>query len=270
MGLTNNSCRFQDLHFDQFPTPATFGCWKIRFKTEVCTCSQFPTEVLHWIREVEMVDSVDELRSSSSTRGISRPNFEVLDARIAYNTRLKRKVSLEEQKKLRNRTFLAWKTDCSPDLRILPGHWSQRVCRILSWESSLKGGFAGTPSSHGQWVVWYGCRKAVTAGGLYSWQDKALPRSWFCGLDLIFSWGKWELHPRLAACVNFNDPQIWWWLHLCDNCLWASVHLSRIHTLFQSWERVVLCRSLVYHCLGYWGGQILCTFVEDVVKSLTR
>ena len=34
-----------------------------------------------WIKELEMVESVDELRSSSSTRGISMPNFEVLDAR---------------------------------------------------------------------------------------------------------------------------------------------------------------------------------------------
>ena len=32
---------------------------------------------------MEMVDSVDDLRSSSSIRGISMPNFEVLDARIA-------------------------------------------------------------------------------------------------------------------------------------------------------------------------------------------
>ena len=32
---------------------------------------------------MELVDSVDELRSSSSTRGISMPDFEVLDAKIA-------------------------------------------------------------------------------------------------------------------------------------------------------------------------------------------
>ena len=38
---------------------------------------------MQWIKEVELVDSVDDLRSSSSTRGISMPNFEVLDARIA-------------------------------------------------------------------------------------------------------------------------------------------------------------------------------------------
>ena len=33
---------------------------------------------MQWIKEVEMVDSVDDLRSSSSVRGISMPTFEVL------------------------------------------------------------------------------------------------------------------------------------------------------------------------------------------------
>ena len=36
-----------------------------------------------WIKEVELADSVDELRSSSSIRSIPMPNFEALDARIA-------------------------------------------------------------------------------------------------------------------------------------------------------------------------------------------
>ena len=56
---------------------------------------------MQWIKEVELVDSVEELRSSSSTRGISMPNFEVLDARIAsalnkiiHNSHFKRKISL--------------------------------------------------------------------------------------------------------------------------------------------------------------------------------
>ena len=58
-----------------------------------------------WIKEVEMVDSVDDLKSSSSVRGIQMPNFEVLDARIAselniiiHNSHFKRRISLEEQK----------------------------------------------------------------------------------------------------------------------------------------------------------------------------
>ena len=62
MGQTNNDCRFRISILTSSPSPATFACWKIRFKTEVCTCSQFPTEAMQWIKEVEMVDSVDELR----------------------------------------------------------------------------------------------------------------------------------------------------------------------------------------------------------------
>ena len=97
--------QISDPHFDKFTTSATFACWKIRFKTEVCACSQFPTRAMLWIKEVEMVESVDELKSSSSTRGISMPNFEVLDARIVsalnriiHNSHFKRRISLEEQK----------------------------------------------------------------------------------------------------------------------------------------------------------------------------
>ena len=112
-GADQQRLQISDLHFDKFPTPATFACWKIRFKTEVCTCSQIPTEALHCIKEVEMVDSVDELRSSSSIRGISMPNFEVLDARIAsalnkiiHNSHFKRRISLEEQKAQKQDRFL--------------------------------------------------------------------------------------------------------------------------------------------------------------------
>ena len=82
-GADQQRLQISDPHFDKFPTPATFACWKKRFKTEVCTCSQFPTDAMHWIKEVEMADSVDDSMSSSSTRGIHMLNFEVLDARIA-------------------------------------------------------------------------------------------------------------------------------------------------------------------------------------------
>ena len=112
-GADQQTLQISDLHFDKFPTPATFACLKIRFKTEVCTCSQFPTEAMQWIKEVELVDSVDELRSSSSTRGISMPNFEVLDARIAsalnkiiHISQFKRRISLEEQKAQKQDRFL--------------------------------------------------------------------------------------------------------------------------------------------------------------------
>ena len=74
-GADQQRLQISDLHFDKFPTPATFACWKKRFKTKLCICSQFLTEGMQWIKEVEMVDSVDDLMSSSSTRGIQMPRF---------------------------------------------------------------------------------------------------------------------------------------------------------------------------------------------------
>ena len=66
-----------------------------------------------WIKEVELVDSVDDLKSSCSIVGIQMPNFEVLNAKIAsalnriiQNTRFKKKVSLEEMKAQEEDRFL--------------------------------------------------------------------------------------------------------------------------------------------------------------------
>ena len=91
-----------------------------------------------WIKEVELVDSVDELKTSSSIRGISMPNFEVLDARIAsalnkiiHNSHFKRKISLEEEIGPERGPLSPRKTDRLPGLRVLLGHWSQRFCREL-------------------------------------------------------------------------------------------------------------------------------------------
>ena len=62
---------------------------------------------------MEIVDSVHDLKSSSSVRGIQMPNFEVLGARIAsalnriiHNSHFKRRISLEEQKAQKEDRFL--------------------------------------------------------------------------------------------------------------------------------------------------------------------
>ena len=101
-GAANKDCRFRN--FDKFPTPATFACWKTKFLTEVCICSQFPTEAMLWIKEVDgWISGWSEI--FVFYQRILGPDFEVLDARIAsalnriiQNTRFKKKVSLEEQK----------------------------------------------------------------------------------------------------------------------------------------------------------------------------
>ena len=66
-----------------------------------------------WIKEVEMVDSFEELKSSRSVCGKNFPNFEMLDAKIAsalnkiiQNSQFKKKVSLEEQKAQKEDRFL--------------------------------------------------------------------------------------------------------------------------------------------------------------------
>ena len=82
-----------------------------------------------WIKEVKMVDSVDDYKSSCSVTGIGMPDFEVLDARIAsalnkiiHNSHIRRRISLEEQKGPEAGPFPSRKADCLLDLRILPGH----------------------------------------------------------------------------------------------------------------------------------------------------
>ena len=109
-GADQQRLQISDLEFDKFPTPATFACWKIRFKTEVCTCSQFPTEAMQWIKEVEMVESVDDLKSSRAIRGTHGPDFKLLDAKVAsalnriiHNSHFKRRVSLEENESSKRR-----------------------------------------------------------------------------------------------------------------------------------------------------------------------
>ena len=65
------------------------------------------------MQEVEMVDSLDDLKSSRSVCGKKLPNFEMLDAKIAsalnkiiQNSQFKKKVSLEEQKAQTEDRFL--------------------------------------------------------------------------------------------------------------------------------------------------------------------
>ena len=73
-------------------------------------CSDFPSDAMLWIKEVEMADF---LKSSRSVCGKDFPNFDMVDARIAsalnkviQNSHFKKKVSLEEQKAQKEDRFL--------------------------------------------------------------------------------------------------------------------------------------------------------------------
>ena len=97
--------QMSEIQFDKFPAPASFLVWKTRFKTHVSNGSDFPSEAMYWVKEVKMVDSLDELKSSRSVIGKNFPKCEVLHAKIAsalnkiiQSSQFKKKVSLEEQK----------------------------------------------------------------------------------------------------------------------------------------------------------------------------
>ena len=83
-----------------------------------------------WIKEVEMVDSLDELKSSRSVYGKHFPNFEMLDAKIAsaqnkiiQNSHFKKKVSLEEQEAQKRGAVSMRNTDRLHDRRLLSSDW---------------------------------------------------------------------------------------------------------------------------------------------------
>ena len=85
----------------------------MRLKTLVSSCSDFPSEALVWTKEVKMVDSVDELKSSRSVKDKDFLYFEMLDKRnasvlnkIIQNSHFKKEVSLEEQKAQKEDRFL--------------------------------------------------------------------------------------------------------------------------------------------------------------------
>ena len=138
-GADQQRLQISELHFDKFPVPQTFSFWKIRFEIDVCICSNFLSEAMLWIKEVEMVNSVDDLKSSCSIQGITPfPDFETTGREDCISTErnypeflLQEKGQSGETKSSKRRLIPSRKTDRLPNLWLLPGHWGQRFCREL-------------------------------------------------------------------------------------------------------------------------------------------
>ena len=82
MGKTNNDCRFQILILTNSPREPRSLVGRKDSTLRYVLVHNFLTEAMLWIKEVELVDSVDDLKSSCSVRRIQMPNFEVLDVKI--------------------------------------------------------------------------------------------------------------------------------------------------------------------------------------------
>ena len=98
-------CRERETtEFETFPTPLTFSYWQIHFRTEICSSSCHPS-AMSWMRDIELAQTLDNLKTSQSTAGNQFSNFEMLDAKVATaskriltNMNLKKKSSWKSRK----------------------------------------------------------------------------------------------------------------------------------------------------------------------------
>ena len=103
--------------------------WNVRFKTQETTCSDFPSDAMLCIKEVEMVDSLVEVKSSRSVYGKDFPNFEMLDAKIASAVNNHPEFTVQEEGQPRGAEspkrgpVSTWKTDRLHDLRLISIDW---------------------------------------------------------------------------------------------------------------------------------------------------
>ena len=136
--------QISELQFHKFLNPQSFLVWRVRFKNQVTTCSDFPSEAMLWIREVQMVDSLDKLKSSRSVSGKNFPNFEMLDAKIASAEQDHPEFPIREEGQSRGTespergSVPARKTDRLHDLRLfssglalLPQYWIMLIYSLL-------------------------------------------------------------------------------------------------------------------------------------------
>ena len=96
-----------------FPPPSTFSYWQLFFfRTVICSGSSHHPDAMSWIRELDAVQTVDDLTSQSIT-GNQQSHFEMLDAKVATAlkkiltiTHFMKKVILEEQKAQKASRFI--------------------------------------------------------------------------------------------------------------------------------------------------------------------
>ena len=144
VGQTNNDCRFLISMSSQRQQPLFVGREGSRPRYVF---------VHNLLRKRCIVDAVDELRFSSSTRGISMPNFEVLDAGIVsvlHNSQFRRRISLEKKGPERGPVSFAaeslpiWSTIISGSLEPMilsktTPTYSQSVYEMMIFKKSILG-----------------------------------------------------------------------------------------------------------------------------------
>ena len=112
------------------------------------TCSDFPSEAMLWIKEVETVGSSEELKPSRSVSGTNFPHFEMLDAKIAsalnkiiQNSLFKKNVRLKEKKARfpRGRQIAFMIYDYFESLALMTQYWIMLIYSLLLFMTIIFG-----------------------------------------------------------------------------------------------------------------------------------
>ena len=105
--------QMSELQFDNFPNRQSFLVWKIRFENQVTTCSDFPSDAMVWIKEVDMVDSWGWIEilairfwKFSKFWDAGREDCFCSEQDHPESPNFKKKVSLQEQKAKKENRFL--------------------------------------------------------------------------------------------------------------------------------------------------------------------
>ena len=135
-GADQQRLQISDPHFDKFSTSATFAWWKIRFKTEVCTCSQ----ISHGSYALDQRSGVGWFSGWSEIFVFCKRNSASRERSVWRNEKpKKRTVSFVEHKSL------SWSTSTSGSLeptilsRIMPTYL-QLFFEMMIFRNSIRNG----------------------------------------------------------------------------------------------------------------------------------
>ena len=129
-----------ELHLGKLFDSLEFQSWKVNFKTEVRTNSVFFQITMHWIKEVEFSNSIDDLMTSQSITGRREfLDYEMFDAKIVFalkklltSVHFRRRGSVEEKRAREDDRFLRGRQSSYMIYEYFRATWGCEIVQGLS------------------------------------------------------------------------------------------------------------------------------------------
>ena len=82
-GMTIPSYPSSEMHLGKFPDHTEFQSWIVNFRTEVCSKAKNLMLGFQWIKEIEVVESLDDLITPNLITSKNFPDYAELDLMVA-------------------------------------------------------------------------------------------------------------------------------------------------------------------------------------------